>query len=70
MPDLDASVDCDNDTCSSLDIVGCRLIPYDEVERQFDDAIKRLPSERYVGFMNHLQQHYPTTYKIFRAFGF
>ena len=71
---IDESVDCYG-TCSGLSLTGCRLIPHDEVERdeverQFDDAIKKLPSERYAGFMNHLQQNYPTTYKIFRAFGF
>ena len=70
MPDLDASVDCGEDTCSSLDTIGCRLIPHEEVERQFNDAIKRLPSKRYVGFMNNLQQNYPRTYRFFRAFGF
>lgn len=67
--DIEGCVDCDG-TCSGLDVIGCELVSHDEVERQFNDTIKKLPSEKYVGFMNHLQQHYQTTYRIFRAFGF
>jgi hypothetical protein len=67
--DLDGCVDCDG-TCSGLDVIGSRSIPHDEIERQFDDTLKKLPSERYAGFMNYLQQNHSTTYKIFRAFGF
>lgn len=67
--DIEGCVDCEG-TCSSLDIIGCRLVTHEEAEKAFKDSIRKLPSERYVRFANHLQQHYPTTYKIFRAFGF
>ena len=66
---IDESVDCYG-TCSGLSLTGCRIVSHEEAEKAFRDAIKKLPSERYAGFMNHLQQNYPTTYKIFRAFGF
>lgn len=67
MPDLDASVDCDEDSCSCLDLVGCELVSREECNRRLDEAIKSLPSPRYVKFMNYLQQHFPRTYRAVRT---
>jgi len=69
---LEESVDCDG-TCSTLDPIGCEIIPHQEVEKQLDKSLKSLPSEtyyKYVGFMHSLQRNYPTTYKILKCFGF
>ena len=67
--DLEGSVDCDG-SCSGLDLVGQRLVSHDECNRAFDDAISKLPSERYVGFMNKLQDNYPTIYRVAKILGF
>lgn len=67
--DEDASVDCDG-ICSSLDTIGCKLVSHKEVEKECDKAIKKLPSERYVGIMNNLQTNHPVLYKMARYLGF
>lgn len=66
---LEESVDCDG-TCSSLDIIGCKLVSHEEVERQFEKALRPSYSERYAGFMSYLQQNYPTIHEVLKVFRF
>ena len=67
--DLEGSVDCDG-TCSSLDLIGCEVVSHEECNRQMDEAIASLPSEKHTKLMNYLQNKHATIYRVLYNLGF
>lgn len=65
----EGSTDCDG-SCSSLDAIGCELVSHQEANRQFDEAIRRLPLEKYAGFMDYIETNHPRVYRALKRIGF